>query len=425
MKFFFICIFVSIELFAQETIPLLNQVFPAASKEGREKYKAEMLDSISSEMTAFQNKKKESVVKKSLNAMRILNYLEEDGYDYLKLALKEYPSFSEGFYSDVLETIYTLYRTGFDEVIENVFLTTKSPKHFAVAVNYKLRLNPNQNLEYLNTLKFKFKNSDTHPILRILSKYLEISPAEYLKKRPPIAELFSNDYGEDTYVLFSLQRLNRDYPGLCLIKKPDGTFLRRVDGSIFSASQLARSVSDLPSYITNGNTPQGIFSIQNIIPLRNEEIGPTPSLITALPIEISTEKYFHKKKNGKWNLDSYLSLLPDSWKDYFPILEAYIAGEIGRNVIFAHGTTVDTEFYRDYSYYPNTPTKGCLSSKEIWSKKDGKCIYSDQILLVKAIQSIGKAKGFMIVVNLDAKEMPVSLDEVLMDILEAEEKPSL
>ena len=30
----------------------------------------------------------------------------------------------------------------------------------------------------------------------------------------------------------------------------------------------------------------------------------------------------------------------------------------------------------------------------------------------------------MIVVNLDAKEMPVSLDEVLMDILEAEEKPS-
>jgi hypothetical protein len=384
-----------------------------------------MQSAISSEMTAFQNKKKESVVKKSFQAMRVLNYLEDDGYNYLKLALKDYPSLSENFYSDVLETIFTLYRTGFEEIIENIFLTTKSPKHFAVALNYKLRLNPNENLEYLNTLKFKFKfkfkNYDTQPILRILSKYLEISPAEYLKKRPPIVELFSNDFGEDTYVLFSLQRLNRDYPGLCIIKKPDGTFLRRTDGSIFFASQLARSISDLPAYITNGNTPQGIFSIQNIISLRNEEIGPTPSLITALPIEISTEKFFHKKKTGKWNLDSYLSLLPDSWKEYFPIQEAYIAGEIGRNVIFAHGTTVDTEFSRDYSYYPNSPTKGCLSSKEIWSKKDGKCIYSDQLLLVNAINSLGKVKGFMIVVNLDAKEMPVSLDEVLMDILEAEE----
>ncbi len=421
MKIFLTFLFLSIRIFSQESIPVFNQVFPAATKEGREKYRTEMLDIISTEITAFQNIKKESVVKKSFQAMRILNYLEDDGYNYLKLALKGYPFFSENFYSDVLETIFTLYRNGFEEIIENVFLTTKSPKHFAVALNYKLRLNPNQNTEYLNTLKFKFKNYETIPLLRILSKYLEISPAEYLKKRPPIVELLSNDYGEDTYLLFSLQRLNRDYPGLCIIKKPDGTFLRRADGSIFSVSQLARSVSDLPSYITNGNTPQGIFSIQNITPLKNEEIGPTPSLITALPIEISTEKYFHKKKNGKWSLDSYLSLLPDSWKDYFPIQEAYIAGEIGRNVIFAHGTTVDTEFYRDYSYYPNTPAKGCLSSKEIWSKKDGKCIYSDQLLLVKAIQSIGKAKGFMIVVNLDEKEMPVSLDEVLMDILESEE----
>ena len=86
--------------------------------------------------------------------------------------------------------------------METIFLTTNNPKHFAIAVNYKLRINPNENIEYLNTLKFKFKNPDTQPILKILSKYLEISPAEYLKKRPALTELFSNNYGEDTYIIF-------------------------------------------------------------------------------------------------------------------------------------------------------------------------------------------------------------------------------
>lgn len=421
MKFFTIFLLLSIKLFSEEPAPVFNRVFPAASKEGREKYKAELLNSINSEMASFQNKKKESAVKKSFQAMRILNYLEDEGYHFLQSIFNDYPSLSEGFYTDALETVYTLYKTGFDEIIENVFMTAKSPKHFAIAVNYKLRNNPGERLDYLNFLKLKYDNYDRVPVLKILAKYLEISPSEYLKKRPPLQDLFSNNYGEGTYILFSLQRLNRDYPGLCIIKKTDGTFLRRSDGSIFSISQLARSVSDLPSYIVNGNTPQGIYSIQNITSLKNEEIGPTPSILTALPIEITAKKFFHRTKQEKWNLNSYLSLLPDSWKEYFPMQEAYIAGEIGRNAIFAHGTTVDTEFFKDYSYYPGTPTAGCLSAKEIWSKKDGKCIYSDQALLVDAINSMGKVKGFMIVLNLDAREMPVTVDEILMDILNVEE----
>ncbi len=421
MKIFliFYSFFISCLLFPQD----LELEFPAATKEGRDKYKAEMQRTIASEILSFKTKKNENLVKKSFEHMQILNYLEDDGYDFLKLALKDYPLRGENFYSAALETIFTLYEAGFETEMEKILATATNAKHFAIASLVLQRVYPEERETHLKILRTRFKDYQKNPLLRILTQYLEIIPSEYLSKRPSIKELFLHDFGEDRFVIFSLQRANRDYPGLVIIKKPDGTFLRREDKSIFNISQLARSISDLPSYVVNGNTPQGIFSVQKIQTVKSDVIGPTPAVITSLPFEIShTDFFYNSKKVGKWNLKSYLEILPSSWRNYFPIQEAYIAGEIGRSGIYAHGTTVDTEFYRDYSYYPNTPTRGCLSAKEIWSRKSGKLLFSDQMLLVNVVKSLEPSKGYLIVVELDDREMPVSLDDVLMDILEVEEK---
>lgn len=397
--------------------------FPLATKEAREEYKAEMLNTISSEIGSFKQKNKESSIKKAFEYMQVLNYLEDDGYYFLKSTLTDYPIKSENFYSSSLETIYTLYESGFEEEMQKILLLTNNPRHFTIASHFLLRIFPDVREEHLKTLKNRFKDYLKNPQLKILAQYLEIPPAEFLLKRPNLKDLFSHSYEKNKFILFSIQRANRDYPGLLLIKKPDGSFLRREDGSIFTLSQLARSVSDLPSYVVNGNTPQGIFSVQKIQTVKNDMIGPTPAVITSMPFEISADLYFHSpKKLGKWSLKSYLDILPYSWRNYFPIQEAFIAGEIGRSGIYAHGTTVDTEFYKDYSYYPNTPTRGCLSSKEIWSRKTGKSLFSDQQVLINAIKSLEPSRGYLIVFDLDDREMPVTLDEVLMDILDAEDK---
>jgi hypothetical protein len=190
----------------------------------------------------------------------------------------------------------------------------------------------------------------------------------------------------------------------------------------FSISHLAQSLSDLPGYLTNGNTPQGVFAITGTGKSRNQAIGPTPYLRCALPYEVTVAHYFNDPalEGVEWDRTRYRNMLPRPWRDYVPIQEAYFAGKAGRFDILAHGTTVNPEYYRGLSFYPNSPTIGCLSAKEIWSRTDGKAVLSDQVSLLKAFLSTGRKTGFLVVVELDSKARPVSLDEVIMDMLDAE-----
>jgi hypothetical protein len=119
-------------------------------------------------------------------------------------------------------------------------------------------------------------------------------------------------------------------------------------------------------------------------------------------------------------LDFYSNLLPDSWKSYSPIFEAYYAGKAGRNEIIAHGTTIDPEFYKGKSYYPFTPSLGCLTTKEIWSDVDGKISESDQLTFMNALSKAGFENGFFIVINIDDKQSRVTLNEIKDLIIQAE-----
>lgn len=420
MKFIsiFFLIFFTTNLFSQT----LEYYFPGGTEENRAKKKLEMEKVISSELDTFQSTQNENTLKKSFEFLQILNINNPNYKSIFKSLLIQYQTKSESFLFNLLETIYTIAPTEFEIEIKTIQNETLIPKVFTMSTQYLLRIYPEERKTFSSLLKSKFKNYDKVPILKILNHYLEKSPSDLLKNRPPLKDLLSHDFGENTFIVFSLHRANRDYPGIAIIKKNDGKFLRREDGSFFTVSQLARSVSDLPSYVVNGNTPQGIFSIQKILPVKNESIGPSPALITALPFEISPDKFFHSTSKSKsWSIQAYLDLLPTSWQSYFPIKEAYFAGEIGRNAIFAHGTSIDTDFYKGNIFFPNSPTRGCISSKEIWSRNSGKCLYSDQLILIGSIKKLNIKNGYMIVIEIDDENRPVSLDDILLDILEVEE----
>ena len=92
-----------------------------------------------------------------------------------------------------------------------------------------------------------------------------------------------------------------------------------------------------------------------------------------------------------------------------------------RKLLIMHGSTDDLTFYKNQQYYPHTPTQGCISSIELWNESTGKCIRSDQAKLMNAFFSTGVLEGFLIVVNIDDKKAPVTLDELKSLILKAEE----
>ena len=115
-------------------------------------------------------------------------------------------------------------------------------------------------------------------------------------------------------------------------------------------------------------------------------------------------------------------MLPENWQDYVPIYEAFFAGAAGRCEILAHGTTINPDYYLNQPYFPNTPSLGCLTALELWSPLDGKCLYSAQIALIKAFQSVNCDDSYFVVIEIDDKHQPVAIEELLLLLLKAEGK---
>lgn len=273
-----------------------------------------------------------------------------------------------------------------------------------------------------NDLKIKlaerFPGYDTVAVLRELMGWLGYrSP-----RLPDVDELFGWKRG--IKMIYSFQRRDRDYPGLAIVQDADGRFVRDEGGRLQVFEQLARSGPGLPFFLTNGNTPQGVYSIQGTDVSRTNFIGPTPNLQLLLPGEGSEEpgfsgggrwgKYFHDTAvvAGDDSLNRYLGLLPPGWRVYAPMMEAWKAGVAGRTAIIAHGTTIDPEYYRGRPFFPLTPTMGCLCAKELWNVTSGNLLVSEQNNLVNAFLSTPGRKGFLVVVDVDDKRAAVSRAEV-------------
>ncbi|MFZ1288958.1 MAG: hypothetical protein WAR79_02630 [Melioribacteraceae bacterium] len=320
----------------------------------------------------------------------------------------------------VLETAFTLYLNDFTNEIKEIVKNTNDNVSFAIGVNYLLaddNSKKNLSTKYLSLLENKFPNYSSNPILNNLKWDLEFQTKTGFEKIPSVSDLLNHPFQKGKTVIYSIHRKNRKIPGITIIKKPDGNFVKNKEGSIFYIQQLALSYSNLPGYITNGNTPQGIFSIIGTYISPTETIGPTPNILMRSPFEVSPTIFFHSQNQKiKWNLDDYKNLLPKTWQNYFPIFQSFDAGKSGRKLIIIHGSTDELSYYKNELYFPFTPTNGCLSSKEIWSDQNGKCLESDQVKLINAFNSTNQKKGFLVVFEIDDSEKPITIDEILQFI---------
>jgi len=345
------------------------------------------------------------------------------GFDHL---FAGYASLSDDTKRALLEAVYAVAPERYRQEMEAVLGKEENPRLFALCAVYLFRADTSR--EQANTLKIRmverFPGYDTIPVLQVLQHFLSFTRP----KLPPIGELFAwqqqsdgrrnqrgaiGPTGGGAKTIYSFQRWNRDYAGLAIVQNADGSFVRDGDGRLQVFEQLARSGPGLPYFLTNGNTPQGIYSIQGTDVSRTNFIGPTPNLQLLLPGEGKWGDYFQDPDSAAGDsLGCYLALLPPGWRGYAPMMEAWAAGAIGRTEIIAHGTTIDPEYFRGRPFYPLTPTMGCLCAKELWNPTTGHLLVSEQNNLVNAFLSTPGRKGFLIVVNIDDQRRAVSREEV-------------
>lgn len=332
---------------------------------------------------------------------------------FLKLFAR-YDSLQQSTKRSFLEAVYASYQDTFYIQINTLIAKEQMPKLFAMQAVYlsnaTLRKTDKKALAQL--LQLRFDNPDSILLLRTLKEYLLYNDQYAHQTIPSLKELFANQKNLHQKVIYSFQRWNRNYPGIAVIQNIDGSFAKDDKGTLITAQQLARAASNLPYFLTDGNTPQGIYSIQGVEVSHNNIIGPTPNIQLVLPFEADSVYWHTPYDSAQDVLYNYLSLLPASWRNYKPIQEAYTAGKIGRSEIISHGTTIDPDYYKGQPFYPLTPTMGCLCAKEIWNEFNGKLNYSDQYKLMQAFLATPGDKGYLIVINLNDDNKPVTREEI-------------
>ncbi|MBI9071047.1 MAG: hypothetical protein JEY94_05590 [Melioribacteraceae bacterium] len=342
-------------------------------------------------------------------AMELSGYKSERTFNSIKKAFAVIDKTSDSFKRGILELIYTIYPNEFLVEAETLYRKTANHKVFAMAANYLLKSNQIELNEFNALLKNKFIDWEKSPVLSALYKHINLSRPANIN----LNEFFLTGLNGSPTIIYCLQRKNRDYEGLIIIRKSDRMFLRDKSGRIFSVPALARSVTNLPYYLTNGNTPQGIFSVLGLGNSSNVFIGPTSTIELGMPFEISPEDFFHSNSvKTKWDEVLYNNIIPVNLRKYSSLYESYFAGMAGRSEIIAHGSTINPEFYKTEIYYPNTPSLGCITLSELWDLKTGAREISNQNKLVNVLKELNLSDAFLILIEIDNKNAPIHLDEI-------------
>lgn len=207
--------------------------------------------------------------------------------------------------------------------------------------------------------------------------------------------------------LYLLCRQNREQKCLMVMKDKKGRWVRGRDGRLWSQPKLAMSSRGLPAHQVNGETPQGVFLINSVMPLADQ------NLIFGQYRRLKLD--FVSKSD---NEEELLDLIPRELRRYNWWRENIIARDIGRSLLRIHGTGLINDDPAS-SWYPLYPTSGCIASRE--NSYDGITYKDQQELLDTMMEASGlrvrysneeDLEGVLYVVNIDDQEAPVTLSEI-------------
>jgi hypothetical protein len=325
--------------------------------------------------------------------------------------MQAYEQLSPGTRRAFLEALYAVDPPGYESGMESILRKEPIPKLFAMATLHLTRRRPETSDGILALMRSRWPDHKSDPILSSLEDHLTKGTDHLRSGLPDLHDWFNLQRHRGVKTVYSLQRWNRDYGGIAIVQEADGGFARDSTGRLITVRQLARSASNLPYFITNGNTPQGVFRITGIGRSSNTFIGPTPNLQMVMPFEWTWKVFNPKETDTTDPVSSYSRLLPEGWRNYAPVYESFKAGKAGRTEIIAHGTTIDPEYFNGKPYHPASPTLGCLCAPESWDPLTGRLKESEQWLLTRAFVRSGDSTGYLVVINLDDRHEAVDPSE--------------
>ena len=277
---FVVLLMVSVSSFAQP--PVTDSVYSkVTTRQAKTQRYAYLLDTtIRMNLQDPLNEENEGEWNDALWSIELLQFKDDFTKQKLAVAWSKAAGLSDYFQKNLLETTYSLYKTEFKTQVSQLMRQTKSVSIFIRCAEYVLRADPlNGKATVTSLIQSKFPNNKAVGLQILQSRMAAKKPGPL----PPLQDIFDSSFLPGQTVIYSLQRSSRDYAGLVIIRKPDGSFLKDEAGNYIHTSQLARAITNYPFYITNGNTPQGILRFSGFDKSRLLYIGPTPNLQLQLP----------------------------------------------------------------------------------------------------------------------------------------------
>ena len=377
--------------------------FPFASKPEREKVLIKLKDSIINPLAKkFLANKKNNWGSYAWATAYIIDDSKQN-YEVLEKALKNYNQISKFDLQKVFESVFACFPNQFvDEMQIIAENETENEKIFAAAINYLFQ----NNMQVNNLLESKFTNSN-HPIIQALRNQFEANynPISLID----LENIISYNKDKKLKFLYSIQHKDRNKTGKVFVQSENGSLVKD-NSQVVVINQLARSATNLPMYITNGNTPVGVFRINSLAKSDNVFIGPTLSFVTYLPFECEASTFFNATRT-QFTLENYLSFFPNKLRENALLQQSFWAGKAGRSEIHFHGTTIDQNLYIGKEFYPQTPSMGCLCCIETWDN-EGNLIESSQQKLVDTWLETPNEMGYAYVLELQESEWKMLEDAI-------------
>ncbi len=288
-----------------------------------------------------------------------------------------------------LEALFTLYPGTYANEAKNVVDESKTDKIKVLIFQYL----------YIGKRSPDFHKED----LFFQSTYFQLFQWNEINNSTvlPIKEsiVLNKDFLPKQSVLISFQYKDRNRPGYLMIRTAENKWVTDKKNEPLRFTQLARSITNMPYFLTNGNTPQGLFRITGFDTSNNNWIGPTANLQMLMPYEQNNGPSFFSNRSDEIDNKKFYQTLLGPLSSIPGLWQSYEAGKIGRSEIIAHGTTIPTEFYAKEPYFPCTPSLGCLCSPEIWNE-EGILVSSVQAEWIDAVKKLPQQPTYLLVIEL-------------------------
>lgn len=240
---------------------------------------------------------------------------------------------------------------------------------------------------------------------------------------PPLGDLLNRTIAPKQLHLYVI--CSRDRGVLCqtVLKDRQGNFVRQ-GGQLWSMPLLLRSIHGVRWNFVRGDSPQGIYRIESIVPQPDDEFFRAYGQFSLINLYVPHEpgaREFLPGRSGTFtgDVNAYRALLPPSWRNYFPIQQSYWAGRIGRSLFRIHGTGESPDFFKGKERYPQesynwNPSIGCLSALELYDQT-GTLQQAHMPELLRVLRMVGGPNfaGYLVVVELpSAPGQPISMEQI-------------